>query len=226
VQNTPRTQQNGNQQTLIIAIIGIAVVIAVIFLSVSLSGTQAKFSEDYFADIPVEAFEGGYIIGNPDAPVTIVEFADYLCPACQDYKPQVDRFVEDYVVTGKARWEFRLLPTAGGDTTRYAGDLAYCAAEEGKHWGYITEIMYELAQTGGLQRNPASTVADRTGVGVDKLLRCAQEATFVRDDVRLANSVGASSTPTVMYRLNEGSLTPVGDRSYAALAALVDSLSQ
>jgi len=226
VQNTPRTQQNGNQQTLIIAIIGIAVVIAVIFILVSLSGTQAKFSEDYFADIPVEAFEGGYIIGNPDAPVTIVEFADYLCPACQDYKPQVDRFVEDYVVTGKARWEFRLLPTAGGDTTRYAGDLAYCAAEEGKHWGYITEIMYELAQTGGLQRNPASTVADRTGVGVDKLLRCAQEATFVRDDVRLANSVGASSTPTVMYRLNEGSLTPVGDRSYAALAALVDSLSQ
>lgn len=226
MQNTPRTQQNGNQQTLIIAIIGIAVVIAVIFILVSLSGTQAKFSEDYFADIPVEAFEGGYIIGNPDAPVTIVEFADYLCPACQDYKPQVDRFVEDYVVTGKARWEFRLLPTAGGDTTRYAGDLAYCAAEEGKHWGYITEIMYELAQTGGLQRNPASTVADRTGVGVDKLLRCAQEATFVRDDVRLANSVGASSTPTVMYRLNEGSLTPVGDRSYAALAALVDSLSQ
>jgi len=226
VQNPPRTKQTGNQQTLIIAIIGIAVVVAVIFIVISLGGTQAKFGEAYFTDVPVEEFEGGYVMGNPDAPITIVEFADYLRPHCQEYKPTVDRFFTDYVVTGKARWEFRILPTAGGDTTRYAGDLAYCAAAEGKHWGYITEMMYELAQTGQLNRNPASNIADKTGVSVDKLLRCAQNATFVRDDVRLANSVGASSTPTVMYRFNGGSLQPVGDRSYDALTTLVDSLSQ
>jgi protein-disulfide isomerase len=224
VQNAPRTQQNN--QVLIYSLIGAAIVIALIFIVISLGGTQAKFSQDFFTNIEVEAFEGGYIMGSPDAPVTIVEFADYLCPACQNYKPDVDRFMEEYVATGKARWEFRLLPTAGGDTTSYAGNLAYCAAEEGKHWGYITEVMYELAQTGQLQRNAATAFADRMGIGVDKLLRCAQNATFVRDDVRFANSVGANSTPTVLYRLNEGNPVLVSDRTFRGLTTLVDSLSQ
>jgi len=226
VQNTPRTQQNGNQQTLVIAIIGIAVVVAVLFIIVSLGGTRATFGESYFADIPVEAFEGGYIIGNPDAAVTIVEFADYLCSHCQEYKPDMDKFIESHVATGLARVEFRLLPTAGGETTVYAGNLAYCAAEEGKHWGAITEIMYELAQTGQLSRSPASAFSEKIGVDVDKLLRCAQRASFVSDDRQLATSVGATATPTVMYRLNEGSLLPVSDRSYNGLVALVTTLSQ
>lgn len=224
MQNTSRTQQNN--QVLIFSLIGAAVVIALIFIVISLGGTQAKFSQDFFADIPVEEFDGGYIMGNPDAPVTIIEFADYLCPACQNYKPDVDRFMEEYVATGKARWEFRILPTAGGDTTQYAGNLAYCAAAEGKHWGYITEVMYELAQTGQLQRNAATAFSDRMSIGVDSLLRCAQNATFVRDDVRLANSLGASATPTVLYRLNGGNPMPVGDRSFTGLAGLVDTLSQ
>lgn len=225
VQNTSRTQQNSNQ-TLIYALIGVAVVVALVFILISLGGTQSKFDEAFFANIAVEEFDGGYIMGNPDAPITIVEFADYLCPACQNYKPDVDRFMEEYVATGKARWEFRLLPTAGGETTQYAGNLAYCAAAEGKHWGYITEVMYELAQTGQLQRNAAGAFADRMGLGVDTLLRCAQSATFVRDDVRFANSMGASSTPTVLYRLNEGNPVPVSDRSFTGLSTLVDTIGQ
>lgn len=224
MQNTPRTQQSN--QILIYSLVAAAAVIALIFVVISLGGTQAKFGQEFFANIPVEEFDGGYVMGNPDAPVTIIEFADYLCPACQNYKPDVDRFMEEYVATGKARWEFRLLPTAGGDTTLYAGNLAYCAAEEGLHWGYLTEIMFELAQTGQLQRNAASAFSQRTGIAVDDLLRCAQNATFVRDDVRFANSVGASATPTVLYRLNNGSPMPVSDRSFRGLSALVDSIGQ
>lgn len=224
MQNTPRPQQNN--QMLIFSLIGAAVVIALIFIVISLGGTQSKFNQDFFANIPVEEFEGGYIMGNPDAPVTIIEFADYLCPACQNFKPDVDRFMEEYVATGKARWEFRILPTAGGETTQYAGNLAYCAAAEGKHWGYITEVMFELAQTGQLQRNAATAFADRMGISVDTLLRCAQTANYVRDDVRFANSMGANSTPTVLYRVNEGNPQPVSDRSFNALTTLVDALSQ
>lgn len=214
-----------NQTPLIIGLVGVAVVVAIAFIALSLGGTQATFSEEFFADIPVEEFEGGYIMGNPDAPVTIVEFADYLCPACQQYKPEVDQFIEEYVATGLARWEMRVFPTAGGDTTNYAGNLAYCAAEQGKHWGYITEVMYEMAQTGQLQRNTAATLASRLDLNVDSLLRCAQSATFVNDDVRVGRAGGASATPSVHYRLNEGALLPVSDRSFEGLAALVDSLS-
>lgn len=214
-----------NNRTLIIVVIGVAVAIAALFIVLSLGNTQATFSEAYFANIPVEEFEGGYIIGDPEARVTIVEYLDYLCPACQQYKPTADRFIEEYVATGKARWEVRIFPTAGGATTEYAGNLAYCAADQGKHWGYITEVVYEMAQTGQLQRNPAQTLAERLDLSVSDLLRCVQDNDRVQDDVSLGRAAGATGTPTILYRLNEGPALPVNDRSFSGLSTLVDTLS-
>ncbi len=219
-------QSNSQQRTLIFALIGAAVVLAVVFIAISLGGTQAKFSESFFANIPVEKVSGGYVIGNPEAPITIVEFLDYLCPACQQYKPTAERFIEEYVATGKARWEVRIFPTAGGDTTQYAGNLAYCAAEQGRHYGYVTEVMFEMAQNGLLQRNPAQTLADRLSLDAAALLRCVQTSTAVSDDVRLARSLGATGTPTVMYRLSGSTPQMVADRSFEGLVGLVEAFGQ
>lgn len=184
-----------------------------------------RFDTEVFSEVPVEPFEGGYIIGNPDAIVTIVQFTDYLCPACQNYKPEVDRFMAEYVFTGKARWEVRILPTAGGEVTANAGNLAYCAAANGAHWGHVTEVMYALGARGYLNRDPERAVADQLSLGVGALLGCMRDATFVRDDVRLANSLGVTSIPSLFYRLNEGTPIPVTDRSFEGLSSLVDSLS-
>jgi protein-disulfide isomerase len=214
-----------NRTVLILGVIGVAVIAAVLLIALSLGGTQARFNEAFFANIEVEEVDGGFIIGDPEAPVTIVEFLDYLCPACQQYKPTADRFIEEYVATGKARWEVRIFPTAGGATTEYAGNLAYCAAEQGKHWGYVTEVMYEMAQTGQLQRNPAQTLADRLSLNISDLLRCVQESTRVQDDVSFGRASGATGTPTILYRLNEGTPLPVSDRSFTGLSTLVDTLS-
>ncbi|MGE5721984.1 MAG: thioredoxin domain-containing protein [Sphingomonadales bacterium] len=59
--------------------------------------------------------EGGYRMGNPDAPVKLVEYASYTCPHCAEFSKEATQKLEsDYVKSGRISWEFRpfqLFPT-------------------------------------------------------------------------------------------------------------------
>ena len=74
--------------------------------------------------------DGGFVLGNPNAPITMIEFADFACPHCQEYHPMITQFLADYVVTGKAKFEYRVFPTAGGQLSEYTGQLLECAEEQ------------------------------------------------------------------------------------------------
>ncbi|MBM3680036.1 MAG: hypothetical protein FJW81_01680 [Actinobacteria bacterium] len=88
--------------------------------------------EARFAGIPQE----GAVLGDPDAPVTITEFADLRCPACRlfatDYFPTV---VDELVKTGKAKYEFRIWPILGTDAV-LAAQAGIAAQQQNKLFEY------------------------------------------------------------------------------------------
>lgn len=60
--------------------------------------------------------EGGYRIGNPDAPVKLVEYASFTCPHCRAFEmAAADALQQKYVATGKLSWEFRSFLIHGPD---------------------------------------------------------------------------------------------------------------
>lgn len=220
-----------NQQTFLLVIIGVAVALVAIFIIVS-SSSRSNFDEAFFAGIHQERLDdGGFILGNPDAAITIVEFQDWYCSHCQAYKPTADQFIREYVATGKARYEFRALTTAGANAqpnTAQVYNILECVelAKPGSFF-YASDVAYDLVLNGVRGAEFSSVMAERTGVDYAQMLRCTQDtAEQITVDSRLANSVGVTSTPSVHYRLNGGSPVPVSDRSFTALAALVDTLGQ
>lgn len=88
--------------------------------------------EARFAGIPQE----GAVLGDPNAPVTITEFADLRCPACRlfatDYFPTV---VDELVKTGKAKYEFRIWPILGTDAV-LAAQAGIAAQQQNKLFEY------------------------------------------------------------------------------------------
>jgi protein-disulfide isomerase len=83
----------------------------------------------------------GLMLGNPKAPVRVVEFADLQCPFCRDYSVNVmPRLVEDYVRTGKVRMEFRALAFIGPDSVR-AARVVEAAGRQNKLWN-LADLVY------------------------------------------------------------------------------------
>ncbi len=91
-----------------------------------------KKVEERFAGIP----QDGAMLGDPNAPVTISEYADLRCPACRtfalDFMPTV---ITDLVKTGKAKYEFRLWPILGPDSV-LAAQAAIAAQQQNKLFEY------------------------------------------------------------------------------------------
>ncbi len=76
------------------------------------------------------------ILGNKNAPVTIIEFADFQCPFCEQWFKNVEgQIIKNYVDTGKAKFAFRNYAFLGQDSVT-AAEGAYCANEQGKFWQY------------------------------------------------------------------------------------------
>ncbi len=90
-----------------------------------------------FAGIP----QDGITLGDPKAPVTLVEFADLQCPFCKQYTTDVmPALVADYVKTGKVKMVFRNVSFIGTDSAR-AAQMAAAAGMQDKLWEFV-DIFY------------------------------------------------------------------------------------
>ena len=93
-----------------------------------------------WSQIVTQTAEGGYLMGNPDADVKVIEFASMTCPHCASFAEQgFDPLVEEYVKTGRVAFEFRNFVRDPLDITMAL--IARCG--EANRFFPITEAMFE-----------------------------------------------------------------------------------
>lgn len=187
------------------AVAGIAVIAAVIFIIISLNSTS-QVAVGQYADLPQSRLpDGGFVLGNPNAPVTIIEFADYACPHCQEYLPTMNQFVDTYVKTGKAKFEYRIFPTAGGQITAFVGNILACMEDqkEGTYWK-AHDLLFREAMAGNYDGNILRVLADELGVNYADALNCAQSQDQVETDIALGQQLGVTGTPALRVRNADG----------------------
>jgi len=129
-------------------IIGVIVVAIVVGIVASYSSTP---SETVNLDMgrthgTISTAMGSPILGDPSAPITIVEFGDYQCEQCyawfHETKPAI---VQNYIDTGKANLVFVDLAFLGRDSPK-AAQASYCAEDQGKYWEYH-DILYNSQES-------------------------------------------------------------------------------
>lgn len=183
----------------------------VILLMISVMGMSNAQAPDPFAPyqgIPMgRTADGAFVLGSPDAPVTIVEFADFMCPHCQNYHDTAAQFIQDYVKTGQARFEYRLFPIVHPTYSVYTAQLAECAEEQaqGGFWA-ANDVLYGLAQAGQIGPDTAETLAVSLNISAEKLDTCAATATQYQTDLEVGQAIGVSGTPATLVRNAAGEL--------------------
>jgi protein-disulfide isomerase len=212
--------------------LGVIVAAAAIFLSTrNATGQGARFDYD---TIPTNrTADGAFVIGDPDAPITIVEFADFMCPHCQTYTSVVDQFIEEQVLTGAAKFEFRMFQSS--DQAGITFRLMECAVEQDETIFFAAhDVMFDLTRR-GWNRTSSQDFANELGLNYGELLNCVGDNSnqwqFVTDS-RLGQSNQVTGTPAVRIRLSDGPLQPIspqhvrGGPSYAVLRAAVETANQ
>jgi protein-disulfide isomerase len=196
------------------AVVAVAAVAVVVLVAVSSSGKSATTAATS-SSAPVKSAgasaamlsgipQHGLTLGNPKAPVRVVEFADLQCPFCRAYSVNVlPGLVQKYVRPGKVRMDFRTLAFIGPDSVR-AGRVAEAAGQQNKLWNFA-DLMYlnqgeensgyatdaYLKRIGGAVPglDTAKAFQARNGSAVTAQLKAASD---------LANTSGVNETPTFL----------------------------
>ncbi len=150
-----------------------------------------------YDDIPRD----GRVLGNPNAPVLVVEWGDYQCPACRRFKDAFfPQLVQDYIATGKIRFEYRDFAFIG-DESKLAAEAAFCAQDQGKFWEYHDSLFANQRgeNVGSFTAARLKQIAQAVGLDMgqfDSCLDSHQHRGEVEAMYREAQGLGVDSTPT------------------------------
>ena len=197
------------------------------------SSTQGLGSTQLtFPTIPSVSLDDDPVKGNPDAPVTIVEFSDFQCPFCKKFfdgtLPQLER---DYIDTGKVKLVYRDLPIESIHPNAVAASLAAeCADEQGKFWEYHDILFGKQEQWANLGLDDAIAKFQQFGseipLDLDKFSTCLLAADLVdeiRQDYFDAVGYGADATPTFFIGNEQNGFVVVrGNLDYSIMKDLID----
>lgn len=157
-----------------------------------------------YDDIPqYRAEDGAFVLGYEDAPVTVIEFADYLCGHCQTYEQVTDRFIQEYVATGQAKFEYRGIPIIDQNYSPLLMAMTECAWEEGLYWP-ARSLLFGMAFNGEIGQDIGEVFSERMGIPLEELAGCLSSADQFSVDMQLANELGVTGTPAVRVQVGDG----------------------
>lgn len=162
-------------------------------------------------------------LGDPDAPLTVVEYSDFQCPFCQmvavGILPQIQR---EYIDAGQVRFVYRHFPILGEESLG-AALAAECAGEQDKFWQY-----HDVLFANQMGENRGAFAIDRLktfahelgldGAAFDACLDSERYLAKVQADRAEGQAQGVRSTPTIVV----GESVIVGAKPWADFKAVID----
>lgn len=212
-----------------VAVVGIGVVAYTAGSNAFSSAATAPIELDISSDEELVALAQGVSMGDPSAPVTILEFGDYQCPGCAAFALQAKPPIQQQLVdTGEAEFVFYDFPLISIHPNAFlAARAARCAGDQGAFWEYHELLFRNQARwsTANLPSSAFEDYAAEAGIDEGDFSSCLNSDRFadvVTANMELGNRMSVGSTPTVL--INAGGQT----RSLNAfdMASIRDAITQ
>lgn len=182
-----------------------------------------------------------HILGNPNAPIMIVEYSDYDCPFCRIFHDTMTKIMNDFGKDGKVAWVFRHFPIAQlHPSAPKISEAAYCVAELGGNdafWKFSNALndsrKIELAPDGNIKSvEPTdmlriSEFAVAGGVDKNTFETCynsGKYTTKVQEDIAAGVKAGAKGTPYSIIMVGDQQAVINGAQPYEVVKQMVTSV--
>jgi protein-disulfide isomerase len=170
------------------------------------------------------------ILGNANAPLTMIEFGDYQCTYCKKFFSETEgSIIENYVETGKVKIMFKDFIVVGGDSTN-AANAAHCANDQKMFWMYHS-ILYnnwDGEDTGWASFDRLHEFANKLGLDMNEFSECMSESKWeelVNSSQADGRIIGVTATPTFFIIDQSNNILKItGAQPYAVFEEVFDSL--
>jgi len=146
------------------------------------------------ADVSIE---GSPVLGDANAPVTIVEFTDYQCPFCRRHATGTFGQIEkEYVKTGKVRYVLRQFPLKSiHPNAAKASEATLCAGDQGRYWEMHHQIFNKTKTFNNEEWLLHANALKLNMKAFNDCMESGKKAAKVEQDLKDGMALGIRGTP-------------------------------
>ncbi len=172
---------------------------------------------------------GSPIMGNPNAPITILEWGDFQCTFCYKFhQSTLDTINDDFIKTGKVKLVFKDFPLNGPDSI-IAAEAAYCAEDQEKYWQYHDELYKNWGgeRTGWITRVALDKFAVTVNLNLVEFNSCLDEHKYqnrVITHYEFGKELGIDATPSFLVFNEQKIIKIIGNQPLEVFLKTFDEL--
>jgi protein-disulfide isomerase len=172
-----------------------------------------------------------HIVGNPNAPVVIVEYSDTECPFCKQYHQTMHTLIDEYGADGQVAWVYRHFPLAQlHSKAPKQAEALECAGELGGNdgfWAYTDRLYATTPANNGYDNSKLPDLAAEVGLDKAAFTTCldsGKHALSVQEDYEEAVAAGGRGTPHSIILFGGEQFPIEGAQPLDVLKGLIDTM--
>ena len=208
-----------------------ALIAGAVFLVSKNSSPQAPMQGSGSAVRPVDPSD--HLLGNPSAPIVIIEYSDLECPYCKSFHDTMHKIIDEYGTKGQVAWVYRHFPlTALHPKAAKEAEASECAAElagNAAFWRFVDRLYEITPSNNGLDLARLPVIAEETGLNRAAFELCLSSGKYA-DKVKAgfdeAIALGAQGTPHNILAVGGSYLILEGAQPLSSMRAAIETLLQ
>lgn len=157
-----------------------------------------------------------HVLGNPDAPLTMLVYTDFECPFCKNFHETVRQIIDEYGKQGKVCVVFRHFPLDSlHKKSRKEAEGAECAASLGGNeafWNFANKLFEQTPSNDKMDLTQLPIIAESIGLDKARFSTCLDENQFaskIQESIDDAMATGGEGTPYFIIIDKKGKKYPV-----------------
>lgn len=214
-----------------IVVAGVLIAGALFFAGRAPSPADPRSEGGGVTNIP-SVMAADHILGDPNAPIIVVEYVDFECPFCKQFHATMQSIMDIYGKDGRVAWVMRNFPLVQiHPNAPKIAEAAECVAEElgnAAYWKFISE-MFIVAPSGVFfPMDRLSELAVKVGANADTFEECvAKDAhrDLIARQFNDALAAGGTGTPYNVILTAGGEVIPIsGAQPFSTMKSVIDSI--
>ncbi len=172
-----------------------------------------------------------HILGNPNAQVKVVEYADLECPFCKVFQTTMHQIMDYYGASGNVAWVYRPFPLGQlHSKAPKEAEAAECAADQGgdaTFYKYIDQVYAVTPSENGLDPAQLPAIAEQLGLNMTTFNQCLNSGKYtqkIQDSYNEAIKEGGQGTPFILIMVGNEAVTLQGAQPYDSMRAAIDAV--